>query len=297
LALVDEATAFYDALAPMFDVMTDWEARLSSEGPFLRHVLRESGAVRVLDAACGSGGHALALARWGYDVTGADASPVMIALAQQKAAQAGPNARFLVSDLAAVGSTLGLETLGGLQVDASDRLKPPVQESAITQGRPYDAALCLGNSLPHLLTQADLVAALRGIASVLRPGGLFVTQNLNYDLRWVRQPRFFAAQGGVLDGRKVLVWRFADYDQAAGRIAFNIALFREGEGTGAARDWDVQVHTTPQRPLFRADLFSALTDANFAEIRAYGRMSLPFEPFDADRSGDLVVIARMADGL
>jgi hypothetical protein len=101
----------------------------------------------------------------------------------------------------------------------------------IPVARRYDAVLCLGNSLPHLMTQADLVAALRGMAGVLRPRGLFVTQNLNYDLRWVRQPRFFSAQGGVLDDREVLVWRFADYDRTAGRIAFHIALFRKVERT------------------------------------------------------------------
>jgi glycine/sarcosine N-methyltransferase len=267
LAPLEAATAFYDALAPMFDVMTDWEARLASEGPYLREVLRESGAVRVLDAACGSGGHTLALARWGYDVAGADASPVMIALAQTKAAEAGLDITLGVSDLAALGEM------------------NPV-------AHPYDAVLCLGNSLPHLLTQAELVAALRGMAVVLRPGGLFVTQNLNYDLRWVTQPRFFAAQGGVLDGREVLVWRFADYELAAGRIAFHIALFRKREGAGSVRDWDVQVHMTPQRPLFHADLISALAEAGFGEVRTYGRMALPFEPFDPARSGDLVVVAR-----
>jgi glycine/sarcosine N-methyltransferase len=269
LAAEEAAADFYDALAPMFDVMTDWEARLAGEGPFLREILREAGVLRVLDAACGSGGHALALARWGYDVSGADASPVMIGLAQQKADQAGLAVPFVVSDLAALGG-------------------------ATAKGRPADAVLCLGNSLPHLLTQGHLVAALRGMAGVLRPGGLFITQNLNYDLRWVRQPRWFAAQGGVLDGREVLVWRFADYDQTAGQIAFHIALFRKREGAEALGDWDVQVHTTPQRPLFYADLLSALAEAGFAGVRAYGRMALPFEAFDPQQSGDLVVIARKA---
>src|SRR5512135_441308 len=85
----EAAPAFYDALAPLFDVMTDWEARLSAEGPFLRAVLDAGGAHRVLDSACGSGGHSLALARWGYVVAGADASPGMIALAETRAAEAG----------------------------------------------------------------------------------------------------------------------------------------------------------------------------------------------------------------
>ena len=257
----EPSTAFYDALAPLFDVMTDWDARLAAEGPFLKQVLSVAGAARVLDAGCGSGGHALALARWGYEAAGADVSAVMIAMAQQKARSAGLHVPFAVSDLASLGE-------------------------ATTQGGPYDAVLCLGNSLPHLLTHEDLVSALLGIAAVMRPGGLLVLQNLNYDLRWRSQPRFFGAQGGTLDGHEVLVWRFADYDTAAGQIAFHVALFRKGE-----RDWSVEVHTTPQRPLFLADLTSALDAVGFADAQLHGRMALPAEPFDPDRSPDLVVSA------
>jgi glycine/sarcosine N-methyltransferase len=254
---MENPTDFYDALAPMFDVMTDWESRLAAEGPFLKSVLEDAGARRVLDAACGSGGHALWLARQGYEVAGADVSPVMIALAQEKAAADGVGVPFVVSDLA------------------------NLQASAV-----YDAVLCLGNSLPHLLTQDDLVAALRGMAGVLRPGGALVLQNLNYDLRWQKQPRWFMAQGGVLDGQEVLVWRFADYDVPAGCIAFHIALFRKD-----APNWQVEVHTTPHRPLFRADLLAALTEAGFIEPCTYGRMARPDEAFDVSRSGDLVVVA------
>jgi|YNPBryantNP2012_1023418.scaffolds.fasta_scaffold00718_13 glycine/sarcosine N-methyltransferase len=251
---------FYDALAPMFDVMTDWDARLSIEGPFLRDQLEAAGARRVLDFACGSGGHALWLAERGYAVVGVDISPAMIRLAQQKAQARGVNATFAV-----IGPD---ETLAGL-------------------GEPFDAVICLGNSLPHLLTQAALVAALRQMAHLLRPDGVLILQNLNYDLRWQRQPRWFAAQGGELDGRSVLVWRFADYDVPAGRIYFHVALFRQ-----AGRDWAVEVHTTPQRPLFRADLLAALAEAGFERDRAFGRMALPAEPFDAGKSADLVMVAR-----
>ncbi len=255
-------TNFYDALAPMFDVMTDWDARLAAEGPFLAALLQEAGAGTVLDAACGSGGHALWLARQGYRVTGADVSPVMIQLAQQKAADAGLDVPFTIAPLS--------------------NLQPPTSNLQL-----YDAVLCLGNSLPHLLTQADLVAGLRGMADVLRPGGLLVLQNLNYDLRWQRQPRWFGAQGGVLEGQEVLVWRFADYDAPAGRIAFHIALFRK-----AASGWQVEVHTTPHRPLFQADLAAALAEAGFTAARWYGRMAWPADPFIPDRSPDLVVVAQ-----
>ena len=267
---MENSVSFYDTLAPMFDVMTDWEARLAAEGPFLRAVLEEAGAKRVLDAACGSGGHALWLARQGYQATGADSSPVMIALAQQKAAAAGLDIPFAVA------------TLSALQLPVSTPASPADQLPV-----PYDAVLCLGNSLPHLLTQADLVAALRGMAATLRPGGVLMLQNLNYDLRWQKQPRWFMAQGGELDGQEVLVWRFADYDVPAGRIAFHIALFRKG-----ARDWKVEVHATPHRPLFQADLLAALVEAGFEAPQAFGRMTFPFEPFEPGSSGDLVVTAK-----
>jgi SAM-dependent methyltransferase len=246
--------------------MTDWDARLASEGPFLRGQLETAGARRVLDAACGSGGHVLWLAQQGYQATGEDASPVMIALAQQKAAALGLDAALEAADLAPA-------PLAGAGPEVGSA--------------PFDAVLCLGNSLPHLLTQADLTAALAGMARRLRPGGLLILQNLNYDLRWQKQPRWFMAQGGELAGQPVLVWRFADYDVPAGRILFHIALFRQG-----GKEWGVEVHTTPQRPLFRADLLAALAEAGFVEVETFGRMTLPVEPFAAERSGDLVVVAR-----
>lgn len=269
----ESPTNFYDALAPMFDVMTNWDARLNAEGPFLRAALEEAGAHSVLDAACGSGGHALALAEWGYTVAGVDVSPVMVDMARHKAAEPGVDIPFAVADLA------GLTNLAtGRQDD----------DSAIGVQRlaPFDAVLCLGNSLPHLLTQSALIDALRGTAAVLKPGGLLVLQNLNYDLRWQTQPRWFAAQGGQLDGREVLVWRFADYDHSAGAIAFHIALF-----TKQAAGWQVNVHTTPHRPLFRDDLFAALAEAGYDSPRALARMSWPAEPFAAQSSPDLVIVA------
>jgi SAM-dependent methyltransferase len=256
----DSTSDFYDALAPMFDVMTDWDARLAGEGPFLRAVLDQAGARRVLDAACGSGGHALAMAGWGYETAGADLSPQMVALARTKAAERGLDVPFAVAGLADLPGQFG--------------------------GEQFDAVLCLGNSLPHLLSDEELVAGLKGMAGVLRPGGLLVAQQLNYDLRWRTRPRFFAPQGGVLDGQEVLVWRFADYDLDKGLIAFHIALFRRGE-TG----WTVQVYTTPQRPLLHRDVLAGLEAAGFERIETFGQMASPAPPFELETSGDLVLVA------
>lgn len=303
--LTGSSQGFYDALAPVFDVMTDWPSRLAVEGPFLRHMLEGAGARRVLDAACGSGGHVVWLAEAGYQAAGVDDSAGMVSLAASKAAGHGVAASLAVSSLLNVNprrlAAIGVEPGGW---------------------RDFDAVLCLGNSLPHLRTAEDLAGALGSLASVLKPGGLLVLQNLNYDARWRSRPRWLRVQGGRLDGRDLLVWRFADYDLPPGMISFHMALFRETEqpetapmagASGAAvgscneagarlgdvpgltrRDWSVEVHTTLQRPLFQSDLLAALEANGFVDARSYGGMSLPLVSFDPAASTDLVVVARSA---
>jgi glycine/sarcosine N-methyltransferase len=252
-----DAKSFYDRLAPLFDVMTDWDSRLALEGPFLFQRLEQVEARKVLDAACGSGGHALALAKRGYQVVGTDASPAMIELARAKAHNVG-NISFQVAPL------------GDLAARFSS----------------FDAVLCLGNSLPHLLTEEELERALADLAACLRPGGLLITHNLNYDRRWKVRPRWFAVDSGRYQGHQVLVWRFADYvDAPRPRVDFHIAFFQQGE----AGEWSVQVNSTPQRPLFHADLVRLLPAAGLDRVAYYG--DLTGAPFVPDESPDLVVVA------
>ena len=246
---------FYDQLACFYDAMNDWPARLAYEGPFLRQLLTEHAAVSVLDAACGTGQHTLALHDWGYQATGADASPQMVQRAQANAAARAVPVSFLVtrfSDLPAFFSS------------------------------PFDAVFCLGNSLPHVGSDDELDTSLEGMARVLRPGGLLVLHNLNYDKRWVERPRFFKLDSGILDSHEVLIWRLADYGEAD--IAFHTALFTRDD----AGKWTVQVNSTPQKPLFHADLTARLTRVGLQDIRAYG--NLRGEPFDIKTSGDLVLV-------
>lgn len=250
---------FYNRLAKVFDVMTDWPQRLAHEMPFLLKVLDEYGARSVLDVACGTGWYAITLAQKGYRVVGCDASPEMIARARANADQEGVNVSFVV-----------------VSFNELKKLKDK-----------FDAVLCLGNSLPHLLTQKELKEALRQMRLCLNPGGVIILHNLNYDLRLKKKPRFFAVNGN----EHTLVWRFADYGPKF--IYFHTALFaRESAAPEAQKiSWTVEVNTTKQRPLLARELRMLLAKVGFREIHFFG--GLDGSPFIKDQSGDLVIIASL----
>lgn len=248
---------FYDRLARLFDVMTDWQARLAQEMPFLQRTLDRHRARTILDTACGTGWHAITLAQKGYTAAGCDASPQMIEEARANAAKAQVKVRFEVADFGRL-----------------DKFSET-----------FDAVLCLGNSLPHLLSQEKLVEALRQMRGKLRRGGVLILHNLNYDMRMQKKPRFFAATGND----EALVWRFADYGPEF--ITFHTALFeRKKEGANQESvSWSVQVNSTLQHPLLQRDADEALDQAGFGDLQHFG--GLDGSPFEKDKSGDLVIVA------
>lgn len=251
----------YDALSVDYDRFVNWEARLGFELPFLEQQLGNLPG-RVLDAACGTGMHAIALARRGWSAAGADLSPAMIARARENAAAAGLDLPFVAAGFG--------------------KLAPAFQAQPHF---PFDAVLCLGNSLPHLLSPAALTEALADFAACLRPGGRLILQSRNFDAVLAQRERWMEPQSHREGEREWLFVRFYDYDPD-GLITFNImTLFREGSGA-----WQQRVAATRLWPQRQAEVVVVLSAAGFGEVMCYG--GLNGAPFDAGSSGNLVVVAR-----
>ncbi|CAD5372628.1 SAM-dependent methyltransferase [Rubrivivax sp. A210] len=111
--------------------------------------LLPAGTREVLELGCGTGGHALALARLGLRVQGVDLSPEMVARAQARRAGLAPE---LQARLAFAQGDL----------------------RSYRAGCEFDAVISLFHVMSYQTTNQDLLAGLRTARTHLREGGLFV---------------------------------------------------------------------------------------------------------------------------
>jgi SAM-dependent methyltransferase len=245
--------------AEYYDAVINWEKRLAREMPLLEELARSAGP-RVLVPACGTGGHVTALAERGFSVLGFDADEEAVAFAQQR----------INHEANAISGAGGEAKVSLLKMEQAGELGPT-----------RDAAFCLGNALPGISGEGQLLAALKGIAGALRVGGILLTQNLNYDLRWKEKAHWFPLLSGETAKEEVLLVKFADYEQEA--INFH-AMFLVREKAGAK--WQSRLRSSRQIPLFRNLLAQLLTRAGFGNVRYWGDYAK--SPFDPAKSNDLL---------
>lgn len=119
-------------------------AAAADEVRFLWKVLGLKRGSRVLDIPCGTGRHALRLARRGAAVLGVDVTEAYLREAR-RAARNVPNVRFVRGDMRRI----------------------PLEGE-------FDAAINLWTSFGYFERPSDDVATLKGIARALKPGGLFL---------------------------------------------------------------------------------------------------------------------------
>ena len=259
----------YDDFSQDYDRFVNWDSRLQAEIPFVEARLSElnlqnDGKAAVLDAACGTGMHAIELARRGYRAAGADLSSGMVKIAQANAAEAGVEAVFKPA-----GFTQLADAFSG--------------EASF----PYDALICLGNSLPHLTSVSEIRQSLADFNACLRPGGLLILQNRNFDAVMAKKERWIGPQSRRDGDKEWLFLRFYDFD-ADGLITFNIVrLKREGDAP-----WTQAISTVRLFPLMQAQLDLFLKESGFTDLRYYGIMNET--AFDPAGSENLVAVARKA---
>jgi SAM-dependent methyltransferase len=252
--------ALYDALASVYD---RWQAagliRPYSQvvlAKLLPELHRHARAPETtpspalgsfVDLGCGTGELLLGLARAhpGWRLLGIDGSAGMLDVARGKA---------------------GADRVQWIRgaMTAPPSVAPPL----------FDAAGCFYDALNHLTSAAELHAAMRAAAGLLRPGGLFVfdaTNELGFE-RWWRGNR---------------TWRGPGWGVAIETRYHAVRRVAQAEVT--IDDGDRRTHGTLEERFFtNAEIRSALAAAGFDEV-----LGEPWSPFDLDAPGKTWWIGRI----
>jgi len=239
-----------------YDQSINWSARIARELPVIMGVFGPPNSGGILDAGCGTGHQAIALAAEGYHVTGADMSTEMLTLARDHATSTPPDQiRFVEATY--------------------ERLHSQV-------GDGFDGLYCLGNALAAAGTRPGIAGAMSQFGKCVRSGGKLFIQILNFaplceEVPCVRGPRV----SRVDDVEYISVREFHREEQRL-RVT-NISLWQTRDG------WQKRANSGFLYPIAPQEIRDWLEESGFELDHLWGGYDR--STFDPGSSVDLIVVA------
>jgi glycine/sarcosine N-methyltransferase len=249
---IESPEQFYNSLADEYDEMTGLEGRFAKERPIYQSLAEKYNLATALDAGSGTGFHSILLAQLGLQVTATDISEYMLHTTQKNAKQKG------------------------VQVETIQTSFQGMNESVHNK---FDAVFCLGNTLPHILTEEELFQSFKSFREILNSGGRVFLQLLNYE-------RILNFRERILNVKEVndkIFVRFYDYERES--VVFNILTIQKSGG-----QMEHSLNSIRLFPWRSSDIVRSLKDAGFHNAELFGTMAL--NAYDEYSSKDLVVIAQ-----
>ncbi len=240
---------FYNEISFFYDDMINFETSLEKRKDLIRKFIGDDD-IYAADLGCGSGLDSIALTALGLNVTGFDISENMLAKAKENTYRQNFNIEFVKT---------GLDKIPSLY------------------NKKFDVVFSLGNTFANL-TQSQTAKAIRNVSKMLKDGGKFVFQILNYSCIIKRNEKIVNIN--CKDGFTFIRY----YDFHPDHINFNFLRFK----TLTNDEW--LLLTTPVYPHNKSSLFPVLQQEGFRQIKLYG--SIYQEKFKKLESKDLVITAK-----
>jgi len=240
--------------ADAYEERIDWEKRLGREIPVLCGVFGPAAGKRILDAGCGPGRHAVALAAAGYSVTGLDLKADMLDAARRHAQRVGQSVTW------AQGS-----------YDAIPRWAPG----------PYDGCFCIGNALAATGTPARVKSALRAFSTVLASGGKLFLQVLNFPPLRKQKPCVRGLRAFESDGKPAITLKVFHFRRSTADVT-SITLVNDG-------GWKDKCGIGKLCAMSPDELIEWTTAAGLTVREIFGDYAR--SPFDPETSQDVIFVA------
>jgi len=235
----DSVLEFYEELANEYHLIyEDWDKSIQRQAKVLDKIIQDhlrAPPSSVLDCSCGIGTQAIGLALLGYKVHATDLSPKAVQRAQGEARRLGAEVTFGVADFRAL--------------------------KEIVEGT-FDVVISCDNSLPHLLSDEELLIAARSMASKLSTNGLLLVSIRDYDQLVTERPR--SERPRIFDGPegRRIVFQVWDWSSDGRTYTAHQFILREAKG-----EWKTFHCTVDYRALLRDELSEVLREAGLSAIR------------------------------
>jgi SAM-dependent methyltransferase len=197
---------FYDRLAPFYHLLYgDWYKAVSEQGEALSLLLGELGVFpgqRIHDAACGIGTQSIGLLNAGYQLSASDISSLAVDRFNTEVTVRKLTADAWVDDL---------------------RFLTSVESDSMA------AVIACDNSLPHLLTDEEILISLQAMHRCLRPDGVVILSVRDYasierkspdvkpyGMRYQGTDRFMAVQVWEWEGERYVLRMYLTTESADG---------------------------------------------------------------------------------
>lgn len=223
-----QAEQFYNKIAKKYHwFFSSWDNVMNRQMQELVPLLKKHKVNTILDCACGTGLQSIGLAKEGFNVTGSDLSEKMLEIARENAKKEGINGiKFFQSDF---------------------------REMRRKVNNCFDAVICMGNSIPHLKENSDILEAFKNIYDCLEMGGIAVFDIRNYDSMLKNKARFLPMRiNAKKNGKNVSILYVFDYLKDL--IRFNVVYLIEDKSTG---NKSMEVEIIDYNPI-KSELFTKL---------------------------------------
>ncbi len=230
---------FYDSISRHYDLIFPLQKK--QVGFVLSKSQQDVQNQNLLDIGCGTGNLAIALAPHFCQIEAIDLDGEMLDLARQKS----------------LASNLNFKEQSMLELQ---------QEY---QHESFDVVCCFGNTLVHLSRMEEVREFVEQAYKVLKQGGKFLIQIINYDKVLDQNVDHLA----TIENEGIHFVRNYSYDQENHKILFNTILTKD--------DTDLRIENTiPLLPIRPSELNDLLTNTGFREIEMYGNFAM--SPFEKD---------------
>lgn len=234
----DTQNEFYSSISTYYSEIFPYKP---AQLQFVKKQLGQIEGAKILDIGCATGELSYHLAEQGAEVTGIDLNPDLIA--QAKKSKKHPGLHFQEGDMLKLTTDF-----------------PP--ES-------FDAVLCFGNTLVHLLSVERIREMLEGVHQVLKPDDKFLLQILNYD--YILEKKL--TELPLIETETTRFIRKYIIDEDAPVIKFQTELVLKKEGKSVR-------NVTPLLALRSEELKKLLSQSGFRNIELFANFKE--EPFGGD---------------